>query len=246
MIMSNIKGKVIAITGASSGIGAAAARALAQRGAKVVVGARRTERLEKLVADIEVGGGTARLRAVDVSRRADVQAFADFAREQFGRVDVLVNNAGVMPLSPLAAIEVDEWDYMIDVNIRGVLNGIAAVLPDMQARGSGQIVNVASVGAHVVVPTAAVYCATKYAVWAISEGLRQENPSIRVTTISPGAVATELGDSISDPETKELVATWFKAVLDPDAIACAVAYAIDQPDDVDVNEVIVRPVAQTI
>jgi NADP-dependent 3-hydroxy acid dehydrogenase YdfG len=247
MIMSNIEGKVVAITGASSGIGGAAARFLAQRGAKVVVAARRVERLQKLVADIEADGGTARARAVDVSRRPDMQALADFAKAEFGRIDVLVNNAGVMPLSPLAAGEVDEWDYMIDVNIRGVLNGIAAVLPDMRKRGSGQIVNVASVGAHVVVPTAAaVYCATKYAVWAISEGLRQENPDIRVTTISPGAVATELGDSISDPATKDLLATWFRAVLDPEAIARAIAYAIEQPDDVDVNEVIVRPVAQRI
>jgi NADP-dependent 3-hydroxy acid dehydrogenase YdfG len=244
MIMSNIEGKVIAITGASSGIGATAAKTLAQRGAKVVVGARRTERLEKLVADIAAGGGTARLRAVDVSRRVDVQAFADFAKSELGRIDVLVNNAGVMPLSLLAAIEVDEWDYMIDVNIRGVLNGIAAVLPDMKARGSGQIINVASVGAHVVVPTAAVYCATKYAVWAISEGLRQENPDIRVTTISPGVVSTELGNDISDPGTKEMLLEWRKASLAPDAIARAIAYAVEQPDDVDVNEVIVRPTAQ--
>ena len=242
--MSNIAGKVIAITGASSGIGEAAGRLLAQRGAKVVAGARRTDRLEKMVADIEADGGVARARAVDVTSRADVQAFADFAKTAFGRIDVLVNNAGIMPLSPMAALKVDEWDRMIDVNIRGVLNGIAAVLPDMKARGSGQIINVASVGAHIVVPTGAVYCATKYAVWAISEGLRQESPDIRVTIISPGVVATELGHNISDPATKDLLAGWRQAALTPDAIARAIAYAVEQPEDVDVNEVVVRPIAQ--
>ena len=239
--MSNIKGKVVAITGASSGIGEATARLLAERGAHVVVGARRTERLEKLVADINARGGSARFRAVDVTSRKDTQAFVDFAKAEFGRIDVLVNNAGVMPLSNMAEVKVDEWDRMIDVNIRGVLHGIAAVLPDMKARGNGQIVNVASIGAHVVVPTGAVYCATKYAVWAISEGLRQENPDIRVTTISPGVVATELGDDISDAAARDYVKELRKKALTPDAIARAIAYAVEQPDEVDVNEVIVRP-----
>jgi NADP-dependent 3-hydroxy acid dehydrogenase YdfG len=239
--MSNIKGKVVAITGASSGIGEATARLLAERGAHVVVGARRTERLEKLVADINARSGSARFRAVDVTSREDTQAFVDFAKAEFGRLDVLVNNAGVMPLSNMAEVKVDEWDRMIDVNIRGVLHGIAAVLPDMKARGNGQIVNVASVGAHVVVPTGAVYCATKYAVWAISEGLRQENPDIRVTTISPGVVATELGDDISDATARDYVKELRKKALTPDAIARAIAYAVEQPDEVDVNEVIVRP-----
>ena len=239
--MSNIKGKVIAITGASSGIGEAAARLLAERGAKVVVGARRTDRLEKLVAEIKAKGGEAAFRAVDVAERADVQAFADFAKSQFGKVDVLVNNAGVMPLSPMAALKVDEWDKMIDVNIRGVLHGIAAVLPDMKARGNGQIINVASIGAHVVVPTGAVYCATKYAVWAISEGLRQENPDVRVTIISPGVVTTELGNDITEQSAKDALVQFRKAALTPDAIARAIAYAVEQPDEVDVNEVIVRP-----
>jgi NADP-dependent 3-hydroxy acid dehydrogenase YdfG len=245
-IMSGIKGKVILITGASSGIGDATARLLAEKGAKVVVGARRTDRLEKLVADITAKGGEARMRAVDVANRADVQAFVDFARSAFGRVDVLVNNAGVMPLAPVAALQVDEWDRMIDVNIRGVLNGVAAVLGEMKERGSGQIVNVASVGAHLVVPTAAVYCATKYAVWAFSDGLRQENPDIRVTTISPGVVATELGDEISDANTKEFLVGLRKTALTPNAIARAIAYAVEQPDDVDVNEVIVRPTASSL
>ena len=239
--MSTIEGKVVAITGASSGIGEAAAMLLAQRGAKVVVGARRGERLEKLVAAIQAQGGEARFRTLDVTSREDLKAFIDFGKAEFGRVDILVNNAGIMPLSPMTALKVDEWDRMIDVNIRGVLNGIAAVLPDMKARGSGQIVNVASIGAHVVVPTGAVYCATKFAVWAISEGLRQENPDIRVTTISPGVVATELGDDISDQSAKQLLGDLRKTALTPDAIARAIAYAVEQPDDVDVNEVIVRP-----
>jgi NADP-dependent 3-hydroxy acid dehydrogenase YdfG len=239
--MSDIKGKVVAITGASSGIGEATARLLAERGAHIVIGARRTERLEKLVADINARGGSARFRAVDVTSREDTQAFVDFAKAEFGRLDVLVNNAGVMPLSDMAEVKVDEWDRMIDVNIRGVLHGIAAVLPDMKARGSGQIVNVASIGAHVVVPTGAVYCATKYAVWAISEGLRQENPDVRVTTISPGVVATELGDDISDATARDYVKELRKKALTPDAIARAIAYAVEQPDEVDVNEVIVRP-----
>jgi NADP-dependent 3-hydroxy acid dehydrogenase YdfG len=239
--MSTIDGKVVAITGASSGIGEAAATLLAQRGAKVVVGARRGERLEKLVAAIQAQGGEARFRTLDVTSREDMNAFIGFGKAEFGRVDILVNNAGIMPLSLMAALKIDEWDRMIDVNIRGVLNGIAAVLPDMKARSSGQIVNVASIGAHVVVPTGAVYCATKFAVWAISEGLRQENPDIRVTTISPGVVATELGDDISDQSAKQLLGDLRKTALTPDAIARAIAYAVEQPDDVDVNEVVVRP-----
>ena len=239
--MSGIEGKVVVITGASSGIGEATARRLARSGASVVVGARRTERLDTLVADITKSGGSARFRAVDVTRRADVQAIVDYAKAEFGRVDVLVNNAGVMPLSPLTALKVEEWDRMIDVNIRGVLHGIAAVLPEIKARGDGHIINVASIGAHVVVPTAAVYCATKYTVWAISEGLRQENPDICVTTISPGVVATELGNDISDAAAKGYLAELRKTALTPDAIARAIAYAVEQPDDVDVNEVIVRP-----
>jgi NADP-dependent 3-hydroxy acid dehydrogenase YdfG len=241
--MSNIEGKVVVITGASSGIGEATARLLAQRGAHVVVGARRTGRLEKLVADITKKGGSARFRAVDVTRRADAQALVDFANVEFGRVDVLVNNAGVMPLSPLSALKVEEWDQMIDVNIRGVLYGIAAVLPDMKARGDGQIINVASIGAHVVVPTGAVYCATKYAVWAISDGLRQENTDLRVTVISPGVVESELAHTISDAATAKVMENYRRVAIAPDAIARAIAFAVEQPDDVDVNEIIVRPTA---
>jgi NADP-dependent 3-hydroxy acid dehydrogenase YdfG len=218
---------------------------LAQRGAKVVVGARRGERLEKLVAAIQTQGGEARFRTLDVTSREDMKAFIGFGKAEFGLVDILVNNAGIMPLSPMTALKVDEWDRMIDVNIRGVLNGIAAVLPDMKARGSGHIINVASIGAHIVVPTGAVYCATKFAVWAISEGLRQENPDIRVTTISPGVVATELGDDISDQSAKQLLGDLRKTALTPDAIARAIAYAAEQPNDVDVNEVVVRPTTST-
>lgn len=239
----SVEGKVIAITGASSGIGEAAAQLLASRGAKIVVGARRADRLEKLVAAVSAEGGEARFRAVDVTSREDVKSFVDFVEAEFGHVDVIVNNAGIMPLSPMAALKVDEWDRMIDVNIRGVLNGIAAVLPKMKARGSGQIVNVASIAAHTVVPMAAVYCATKYAVWAISEGLRQENPDIRVTIVSPGVVATELGNDITDAGAKDLLTGFRKIALTPDAVARAIAYAVEQPGDVDVNEVIVRPTA---
>jgi len=241
--MSGIEGKVVVITGASSGIGEATARRLAGSGARVVVAARRTERLETLVADITRSGGSARFRAVDVTRQADVQALVDYAKAEFGRVDVLVNNAGVMPLSPLTALKVEEWDRMIDVNIRGVLYGIAAVLPDMKARGGGHIINVASIGAHVVVPTAAVYCATKYAVWAISEGLRQENSDLRVTVISPGVVESELADTISDAATAEVIHEYRRIAIAPDSIAAAIAFAVSQPHDVDVSEMIVRPTA---
>jgi NADP-dependent 3-hydroxy acid dehydrogenase YdfG len=241
--MSGIEGKVVVITGASSGIGEATARQLAGSGASVIVGARRTERLETLVADITKSGGSARFRAVDVTKRTDVQALVDYAKAEFGRVDVLVNNAGVMPLSPLTALKVDEWDRMIDVNIRGVLYGIAAVLPEMKTRGEGHIINVASIGAHVVVPTAAVYCATKYAVWAISDGLRQENNDLRVTVVSPGVVESELADTISDAATAEVIHEYRRIAIAPDAVARAIAFAIAQPRDVEVSEIIVRPTA---
>lgn len=243
-MMSNIQDKVILVTGASSGIGEACARLLAEKGAHLLLGARRTERLERLVGEIREAGGSAEYRRLDVTSREDVQAFVDFAVARFGRVDVLINNAGVMPLSPLDALKVDEWDRMIDVNIRGVLHGIAAALPLMQAQRSGQLVNVASVGAYSVVPTGAVYCATKYAVRAISEGLRLEvGGDIRVTLISPGVVESELADTISDPQAREMIREYRKVCITPDAIARAVAYAVEQPADVDVSELIVRPTA---
>jgi len=241
----NVKDKVILITGASSGIGEATARLLAQNGAKVVLGARRTGRLDQVAAEIRKSGGAAEVKAVDVKNRADVAAFVDFARQKFGRVDVMYNNAGVMPLSPLNALKVEEWDHMIDVNIRGVLNGIAAALPIMESQGGGHIINTASVGAHWVGPTSAVYSATKYAVWAISEGLRQESKDVRVTIISPGVVTTELGHDITDATAKNFVAALREEALSPDAIARAVLYAVSQPKDVDVNEIIVRPIRQS-
>ncbi|MBW4594842.1 MAG: SDR family oxidoreductase [Brasilonema angustatum HA4187-MV1] len=241
--MLNVENKVIVITGASSGIGEATAKLLAKNDAKVVLGARRTEKLEKIVEEIRASGGTAEFKAVDVANREDMKAFIHFAKDKFGRVDVIYNNAGVMPLSPINALKVEEWDNMINVNIHGVLNGIAAGLPIMEAQGGGQFINTASIGAHVVVPTGAVYCATKYAVWAISEGLRQESKNIRVTTISPGVVETELGSDITEESAKGALKEFRKIALTPDAIARAVLYAVSQPDDVDVNEVIVRPTA---
>lgn len=242
--MLNIKDKVIAITGASSGIGEATARLLASQGAKVVLGARRTDRLEKIAGDINASCGKAEFRALDVTDRKDVQDFIDFAVTRFDRVDVLVNNAGVMPLSKLEALKVDEWDRMIDVNIRGVLHGIAATLPLMQRQRAGQIINIASIGAYAVSPTAAVYCATKYAVRAISEGLRQEvGGDIRVTVIAPGVTESELAESISDEGGRAEMKEFRKIAISADAIARAIAYAIEQPADVDVSELIVRPTA---
>lgn len=242
--MLNVENKVIAITGASSGIGEATARLLAENGAKVVLGARRTEKLEMIVEEIHQQGGTAEFKAVDVTDREDVKAFIGFAKEKFGRVDVIFNNAGVMPLSPMNALKVEEWDNMINVNINGVLNGIAAALPIMEAQGGGQIINTASIAAHVVGPTSAVYSATKYAVWAISEGLRQESKTIRVTIISPGVVETELGSDITHEPAKDFMKELRKDALTSDTIARAVLYAVSQPDNVDVNEVIVRPIRQ--
>ncbi|VVO66790.1 SDR family oxidoreductase [Pseudomonas fluorescens] len=242
--MLNIKDKVIAITGASSGIGEATARLLASQGAKVLLGARRTDRLEIIAGEINACGGKAEFRALDVTDRKDVQDFIDFAVTRFDRVDVLVNNAGVMPLSKLEALKVDEWDRMIDVNIRGVLHGIAATLPLMQRQRAGQIINIASIGAYAVSPTAAVYCATKYAVRAISEGLRQEvGGDIRVTVIAPGVTESELAESISDEGGRAEMKAFRKIAISADAIARAIAYAVEQPADVDVSELIVRPTA---
>ncbi|MBS7422918.1 SDR family oxidoreductase [Pseudomonas syringae] len=239
--MSNIQGKVVLITGASSGIGEAAARLIAAKGAHVVLGARRIERLQTLAADIEAQGGSARFRALDVTDALDMQAFADFAKHAFGKIDVIINNAGVMPLSPLAALNIAEWNQMLDVNVRGVLHGIAAVLPSMQSQGHGQVINISSIGGLAVSPTAAVYCATKFAVRAISDGLRQETDKIRVTVVCPGVVESELADSISDETARDAMKAFRKVALEPDAIARALVYAIEQPDGVDVSEIVVRP-----
>lgn len=244
--MAALDNRVVLITGASSGIGEATARHLATAGARVVLGARRTERLEAIARDIETAGGQVRYRALDVTDRGDMEAFAAFAVLEFGQLDVLVNNAGVMPLSPLAALKIDEWDWMIDVNIRGVLHGIAAVLPRMQAQGHGHVINVSSVGGFVVQPTAAVYAATKFAVRAISEGLRKESDIIRCTCVYPGVVESELANTISDPEARERMTAYRRTAIQPDAIARSIRFVIEQPNDVDVNEIVVRPLATQV
>lgn len=237
------RNKVVLITGASSGIGAALARDLAASGYKVVIGARRTDRLELLAEEIRSNGGEVLMRRLDVTSCVDLAAFAQAGREAFGPIDVIINNAGVMPLSLMASLKVDEWDRMVDVNIKGVLYGIAAVLPEMTERGSGHIINVASVGALSVVPTAAVYCATKYAVRAISDGLRQENKKIRVTCVYPGVVESELADSITDLVAAEGMRSYRSIALKPEAISLAVRYAIEQPDGVSLNDIVIRPTA---
>ncbi|MBP5979775.1 MAG: SDR family oxidoreductase [Halomonas sp.] len=241
--LSNIPSKVILLTGASSGIGEATARELAKQGHRLMIGARRTDRLEALTHELRAIGGTVDYQALDVTRLEDMQAFAEFAITTHGRIDVTINNAGVMPLSPLAALKVDEWNRMIDVNIRGVLNGIAAVLPTMQAQQAGQVINISSIGGLSVVPTAAVYCATKYAVRAISDGLRQETNCLRVTCVYPGVVESELANTITDKEAAEAMATYRQIALKPEAIASAIAHAINQPDDVDTSDIVVRPTA---
>jgi len=241
----NVLGKVVLITGASSGIGAVTARQLGSEGAKLVLGARRTDRLEELAAEIKAAGGTVEWRKLDVTSRADVAAFVDFAKAKFGRVDVIINNAGLMPLSPFTALKVDEWDRMIDVNLKGVLYGIAATLPIMKAQGGGQIINISSMAGRRVMATAGVYCATKFAVHALSEALRIENNDIRVTVISPGATESELADTITDEATKAAIANIRKQAMGADAVARAISFAIAQPDDVDVGEIMVRPTITT-
>ena len=241
--MTGIKNKVISITGASSGIGEATARLLAEKGARVIVGARRVDRLATLVDEIRSAGGEAWSQALDVTRLEDMEAFVELAMRKFGRLDVIINNAGVMPLSPLSSRKVEEWNQMIDVNIRGVLHGIAAAQPVMEAQQCGHVINISSIGGLSVSPTAAVYCATKYAVRAISDGLRQESDTLRVTVIYPGVVESELANTITDETARQAMDTFRRIAIKPDAIARAVAYAIEQPDEVDVSELVVRPVA---
>nr|WP_297458561.1 SDR family oxidoreductase [uncultured Halomonas sp.] len=244
---NGIQDKVVIITGASSGLGEATARRLAASGAKLMLAARREERLEALVSEIEKDGGTAAYRVVDVTDRAQMEALAAATRDTYGRIDVLVNNAGLMPLSPLDQLKVDEWETMVDVNIKGVLYGIAAVLPTMREQKSGHVINLSSVAGHVVFPGSAIYCATKFAVRALSEGLRQESGGeIRSTNVSPGAVATELTSTITDDETAKGVNELYADAIDADAIARAVVFAIEQPSDVDVNELIIRPAKQAL
>jgi NADP-dependent 3-hydroxy acid dehydrogenase YdfG len=244
--MSGIEDNVVAITGASSGIGEATALLLSQRGAKVVLGARREDRLEALAARIGQAGGDAAYASTDVRRREDLTSLVALARERFGRLDVLVNNAGIGPISPLDDLRVEEWEQMIDINLKGVLYGIAAALPVFREQGSGHVVNIASTAAHRIVPNQSVYAGTKIAVRAISEGLRQEaGDKLRVTVISPGFTLTSFAEDVTNPEVKAQIAEARDAfAMSPDAIARAIAFAIEQPAGVDVGEVIVRPTAQ--
>ena len=246
--MSNIANKVVIITGASSGLGEATARHLATQGAKLILGARRLERLQKLADDIKQNGGEAVAVACDVARREDVEQLAQTALQSFGRIDELVNNAGIMPMAPLTALKVDEWDQMIDVNIKGVLYGIAAVLPTMKAQKSGHVINLSSVaGLKVSGGVGTVYSATKFAVKAIGEGLRMEaaGDNIRVTTLYPGAVESELKFGSSDETSSAAMQAFYEANEIPaDSVARAVAYAIEQPADVAVNEITIRPTRQ--
>jgi NADP-dependent 3-hydroxy acid dehydrogenase YdfG len=244
--MSGIEGKVVVITGASSGIGEATALLLAERGAKVVLGARGPDRLEALAARIADTGGEVAYAPTDVRRRDDVAKLVGLACERFGKLDVLVGNAGVMPISPLDDLRVDDWDDMIDINVKGVLHGIAAALPVFRTQGFGHFVNTASTAAFRVVPNMSVYAGTKVAVRAISEGLRQEaGDKLRVTIISPGMTRTNFADSMTNPEVKAKLSETRDAVaMPPDAIARAIAFAIDQPAEVDVSEIVVRPTAQ--
>lgn len=242
----NIENKVVVITGASSGLGEATARHLAARGAAVVLGARRTERLEQIAAEIRQAGGKAEAVAVDVTDRGQVQGLIDAAVRAFGRVDVLVNNAGLMAIAPLDEGKVEEWDRMIDINVKGVLYGIAAALPLFRKQNSGHFINIASVaGVKVFSPGGTVYSGTKFAVRAISEGLRHEvGGSIRTTTIEPGAVDSELKHGSSHQQSAEFVKNFYQIAIPAESVARAIAYAIEQPADVDINEIVLRPTQQ--
>jgi len=244
--MSGIEGKVVAITGASSGIGEATALLLAERGAKVVLGARGSERLKALADHIVSAGGEVAHTRTDVKRREDLSNFVKLACERYGKLDVLVNNAGIGPISPLDDLRVNEWDDMIDINVKGVLYGIAAALPVFRKQGFGHFVNTASTAGHTTAPNQSVYSGTKFAVRAISEGLRQEaGDKLRVTIISPGFVRTNFVEVIANPELRaRFTGSRDRFAMPPDAIARAIAFAIEQPADVDVNEIVIRPTAQ--
>jgi NADP-dependent 3-hydroxy acid dehydrogenase YdfG len=245
----NIAGKVIVITGASSGMGAAAARHLAAKGACVVLGARRSDRIAALAAEITTAGGKATAVVTDVTKREDLRKLVDTAVETYGRVDVLINNAGIMPLSPLERLKVDEWDRMIDVNLKGVLYGVAAALPHMKEQRSGHIINLSSVAGHKLFAGSAVYSATKFAVRALSDGLQQEMApyNIRTTIISPGAVKTELLDHISEHDVQEANRDYVAQVgVPPETFARLVAFAISEPEEVGINEILFRPTAQEL
>jgi NADP-dependent 3-hydroxy acid dehydrogenase YdfG len=246
-MIQGIKDKVVVITGASSGLGEATARHLAQQGAQLVLGARRQDRIQALAKELTGSGSKAVAVTMDVTDRQQVQKLVDTAVESFGRVDVMINNAGLMPQALLERLQVDEWERMIDVNLKGVLYGIAAALPIMKQQKSGHFINVSSVAGHKVGPGFAVYAATKFAVRALSEGLRQEvKPyNIRTTVISPGAVATELPNSVTDPEAGDRIRQFYAAAAIPaDSFARTVAFAMSQPDEVDINEILFRPTRQ--
>jgi len=244
---NNIEDKVVVITGASSGIGEATAIMLAERGAKVVLGARGVNRLEALARRIEATGGEVTYAQTDVRRREDLTSLVKLALDRYDQLDVLISNAGIMPVSPLDDLRVEDWENMIDINIKGVLYGIAAALPVFRKQGFGHFVNTASTAGHKTVPNQSVYSATKCAVRAISEGLRMEaGEKLRVTIISPGFVNTNFAEGVTNPEVKtQLENARDKFALPPEAIARAIVFAIEQPSDVDVNEIIVRPTAQT-
>ncbi|GER66828.1 oxidoreductase [Weizmannia acidilactici] len=244
--MSNIQDKVVIITGASSGIGEATAKELAVKGAKLVLAARREDRLKKLQEEIQSNGGQAVYKVTDVTKYEQVEELAAFALKKFGTIDVLINNAGVMPHSFLYKKKVEDWDKMIDVNIKGVLYGIAAVLPTMRERKSGHIINLSSVAGHFVGAGSTVYAGTKFAVRAISEGLRKEEyaNNIRTTIISPGAVDTELPSAITDMDLKPGIDEIYKGAIAADRIARAIAFAIEMPGDTAINEMIIRPTRQ--
>jgi NADP-dependent 3-hydroxy acid dehydrogenase YdfG len=246
MATSNIAGKVVVITGASSGVGESTARFLAGNGAKVALGARRKDRIDGLVKDIIARGGSALGFKTDVTKRGDVEALVKGAVDGHGRIDVIVNNSGIMPIAPMATLKVDEWDRMIDVNIRGLLYGVAAVLPIMQKQKQGHIINIASVaGFKVFAPGGTVYSATKFAVRALTEGLRIEHKAynIRCTMISPAAIATELPEGSSEEATRKNLREFYKIAIPADSIARAIAYAIEQPADVEIDEIVIRPTA---
>lgn len=241
-----IKDKVVAITGASSGIGRATAKLLAAHGASVVLGARRENLLADLAEEITAAGGKAAFGETDVRRRADLEALVATAVEKFGRLDAIVNNAGIGPISRFDALRVDDWDAMIDVNLRGTLYGIAAALPVFARQECGHVINVVSTAGLQIVPTMGVYAATKNAVRTATEALRQEaGPTLRVTEISPGMISTDFADSISDQPAKEMIAKRVGEIaISPDAIARGILYALEQPSDVDVGSIVVRPTAQ--
>jgi len=244
--MSNITNKVVVITGASSGVGESTARLLAASGAKVALGARRKDRIDALVREITVKGGSALGFKTDVTKREEVEALVKGAVDRYGRIDAIVNNSGIMPIAPMAALKVEEWDRMINVHIKGLLYGVAAVLPIMQEQRLGHIINIASVaGFKVFAPGGTVYSATKFAVRALTEGLRMElkADNIRCTVISPAAIATELPESSSEEATKKNLREFYKIAIPADSIARAIAYAIEQPADVEIGEVVIRPTA---